>query len=169
MVKGITTNELAAAAVTLLILVIIISVGAQIMGETQEAGKATESRSTANQSLGTELVNASSTVTGLGLNPTAYVIGEVLNATDFQLASTGYTFTDAGVFTLTNMSHNNTVLRITFTNTADTEDEFYNTTVSGLEAVAEFSDWFVILVLVLIAVVIIALLVRGLSGTTMGA
>ena len=45
----------------------------------------------------------------------------------------------------------------------------YNTTEAGQEAMKEFSDWFTIIVLVLIAVVIISLLVRGLGGVTGGA
>ena len=40
----------------------------------------------------------------------------------------------------------------------------YNTSAAGLDALGEFADWFTIIVIVLIAVVIIALLVRGLGG-----
>ena len=53
------------------------------------------------------------------------------------------------------------------TQTANTVER--NTTEAGLDAMAEFGDWFTIIVLVLIAVVIIALLVRGLGGMTAGA
>jgi len=44
----------------------------------------------------------------------------------------------------------------------------FNTTKAGLEAMDEFSNWFTIIVLVLIAVVIIALLIRGLGGMSGG-
>ena len=44
----------------------------------------------------------------------------------------------------------------------------FNTTTAGLEAMDEFSNWFTIIVLVLIAVVIIALLIRGLGGMSGG-
>ena len=40
----------------------------------------------------------------------------------------------------------------------------YNTSRAGLLAMSEFANWFTIIVIVLIAVVIIALLVRGLGG-----
>jgi len=44
----------------------------------------------------------------------------------------------------------------------------YNTTTAGLDAMEEFGNWFTIIVLVLIAVVIIALLIRGLGGMSGG-
>lgn len=44
----------------------------------------------------------------------------------------------------------------------------YNTTGSGLTAMAQFGNWFTIIVLVLIAVVIIGLLIRGLGGVAGG-
>lgn len=40
----------------------------------------------------------------------------------------------------------------------------HNTTTLGLDAMAEFGNWFVIIVLVVIAVVIITLLLRGFGG-----
>lgn len=48
------------------------------------------------------------------------------------------------------------------TQTADTVE--FNTTTLGLDAMAEFGNWFVIIVLVVIAVVIITLLLRGFGG-----
>ena len=44
----------------------------------------------------------------------------------------------------------------------------YNVSDEGLGAMSEFADWFTIIVIVLIAVVIISLLVRGLGGSTTG-
>lgn len=48
------------------------------------------------------------------------------------------------------------------TETANTTE--WNTTGSGLNALNTFSNWFTVIVLVIIAVVIISLLIRGLGG-----
>lgn len=49
-------------------------------------------------------------------------------------------------------------------NTETTNSTEWNTTGSGLNALNTFSNWFTIIVLVIIAVVIISLLIRGLGG-----
>jgi len=54
--------------------------------------------------------------------------------------------------------------KIRETQTASTYE--YNTTTKGLDAMKEFSNWFVIIVLVIIAVVIISLLLRGFGGVS---
>lgn len=49
-------------------------------------------------------------------------------------------------------------------NTETANSTEWNTTGSGLNALNTFSNWFTIIVLVIIAVVIISLLIRGLGG-----
>lgn len=57
--------------------------------------------------------------------------------------------------------------QINATLTAGTTEK--NITTAGLSAMGQFANWFTILVLVIIAVVIIALLIRGLGGLAGGA
>jgi type II secretory pathway component PulF len=52
--------------------------------------------------------------------------------------------------------------QINSTQTAGTTEK--NITTAGLTAMGQFANWFTILVLVIIAVVIISLLIRGLGG-----
>lgn len=52
--------------------------------------------------------------------------------------------------------------------TTDADTVERNATDEGLDAMDEFSNWFTIIVLVIIAVVIIGLLLRGFGGVSRG-
>ena len=165
--KGdITLSSLQAAGLAIVVLVVIVSIGGQLLGEVQSGIKTTVNTQTDNASL-TSGVTAQQ-IGGAGNNPINFVGLHVWNSTSNVVPSGNWTLSTTGIFNLTEANYENDTLTLTFTNDHDLESIAYNTTSEGLDAMSEFSDWFTIVVIVLIAVVVIALLVRGLGGTTQG-
>ena len=166
--KGITITQLQTAGIAILVLAVVVAIGSQVISEMQSAMGTTANTQTDNRTL-TAGVTAQQ-VGGFGSNPTNFVGLHVWNGTALVLGSGNWTLSTSGIFNLSiETFENDTALTLTFTNDHDVADTAYNTTVEGLNAMSEFADWFTIIVIVLVAVVIIALLIRGLGGTTSGA
>lgn len=161
--------ELTGAVVVLVILAISLVVGAKILTGVSDATIDYTGAQTNNESMGTVLVNISESITGAGQNPSAYSVVEVLNATQFKVEASSYTFATGNPtasFTLTNMSHNNTVLRITYTYQRATYGEAYNLSMDAQDALASTGPWLPIIVLIVIAGFVIGYLItRFTKGT----
>jgi len=99
-------------------------------------------------------------LTNTGVRSTTFTLtnssGTTLGSGNYTLAAT------AGTVTLTDNTYNNT----NWTASYDYgEDEVaYTATDSTLDALADFPDWFPILVVVIMAAIIIGIVIRGFSG-----
>lgn len=167
-VKGQTTSGLTAAAIAILALAIIVSIGAQILGEVETALTDTSSE--------TEQVNCTTTNASRSLGHRIIVSGSesaireqgYLTLTSGTHPSGNYTITDyiAGTLVCHEVSLENQTINVTYS--YELLGTSRNTTIEGISAVGEFGDWFTIIVIVLIAVFVIALILRGFGGVTRG-
>ena len=164
-------------AVAILILVFIVVIGIQIVANTQTAITDRVSSETVNESLGTIAANATVDIAGIGLNKNGFTVISIYNTTvagtseagDIRLETTSFSVTqgdEIATINMTNASLADDPFHVDYSNSRDDETVAYNTTQDGLAAGAEFGNWFVIIVLVIVAVFIITLLLRGFGKTT---
>lgn len=165
MQKGeITIQMLGAAGIALVVLVFIIAIGSQIIGEMQEANIKEQAPSyIANESLA---VTSNNTYFGLAHNyvSTVYIVENATTGNDVPAGNMTIDYDRGAIMVNDNL----------FVHTLNVTYDYYPTTISsnvsgqGLSGMLQFSNWFTIIILVLVAVVIISLLIRGLGGQAVG-
>jgi len=162
---GLSIGSIPAIVLTLVLVGFYLSFGALIVNDLGDTTYNAASAQENNESLGTELVNISSTVQKTGVrSPSNYQVVQVLNATDAVVPNNAnnFTFVNNGdgtaTFTLKSMQYNNTVLRITYTYDYEVGTAATNATINTEAALNTFSSRLPLLALVLFFAIILSVI-----------
>lgn len=157
-------TTLRAGGIILVIVVITLAVGSQIVGEVREEQTDVITLHVVNESSSPTYNTGENLNQVAGRQPPALSLNvyDVWNSTgNFHVLSTSYVANGTTQWTMNNQTLENWTFQVTYSFTADELTTAGNVSTSGLDALVEFGDWFVVIVTVLIASVIITILLTG--------
>ena len=157
MMKG-QTMQLAGVALTIVLLIVIVAIGAQVISTVQTNQLTTGTNSVTNESFRAN-TSATYTVTNVGNSVTVLRV-EANNVTHNLtfVNQIDYNYTSAGVITWYNSTNNNSYTNVTYNWNGNILNEAYNISGKGLTGLQTYGDWFTIIVIVAVAAFVIALL-----------
>jgi hypothetical protein len=164
--KGATLNTLYIAALTIIIVGILLGVGLYTMSEVSR-GVASDTLTVVNETPVVFGTAAVSVATASDCQARDFAITSVWNGSEAEIPSTNYTFSTAGVLTgVADSPFNNSQANVSYTytgteRTATTDPcETISTSVTGLSGMA---DWMTIIVVALAAGIVLAIVIGSFS------
>lgn len=155
------------AGFSLVALIVTLAIGGQLIGNLQQATHTYETHTEANETFSGVAYNTANSFALLPFNQSRAVMTSVLaiwNSTTNVVETTSYSTTNL-TWTVTNQSmENDTEYYVHYIYRVDIASAGFNLSGQGLSAVSTFSDWLTILVVVVIASVVVAILIKGLGG-----
>ena len=159
-------NMLVGSALTLIVLVITVTVGAQILGQIGTTQTQVDTNVIRNESITVD-TSVPKTLVRVGSGTVVVDIVQRNNLSSYYIFSTpkDYNVTDKGVITWSNTTSNNSAVNFTYTQTITVNKLEGNITAQGKDALKTYSDWFATIVVIVIAVVIIGLIIGAFAFT----
>lgn len=168
-------GKLPQTALMIVVLIVMIAIGATLLSQIKDSsGIVVTSNSVVNETFTNVVKFGTNTFTYYPVTSIVQIVntsnGVLVPTANYTLGAAGTTWNLSGKVTVLQGEWNNTNLSVSYLYNKNVNNEVGNVTDKGLDAMTQYSNWFTILVIIIIMAVIIGLLLRSfLSGKTMGA